>query len=89
MRIADFDEQQRARSRFAARIVGPASRPGLRIVELYAGQRFEPGRFDPRVPVAAIELTAEQADDLVLALGEPLSAELPERLRPHESWELP
>ena len=88
-----LDEQMRARSRFAARIVGPAepgsgAPAGMRVVELYAGDRYEypAGRPSPRRPVASLRLTDEQAADLILALGEPDAMELPERLRPRDPW---
>lgn len=94
MPVAELDAQMRARSRFAARIVGEtvhAYPPGRRLVELYAGDRYEypTGRPAPRVPVAELLLTEEQAADLIKALGEPDPLELPERLRPRpESWPL-
>lgn len=93
--LDDLDAQMRARSRFAARIVGPSepgadTPPGMQLVELYAGERYEypTGRPSPRRPVGAFRLTREQAEDLLLALGEPDPMELPERLRPRpEPWE--
>lgn len=96
MPVAALDAQMRARSRFAARVVGPAepgadTPSGMRLVELYAGERYEypTGRPFPRKPVGAFRLTEEQAADLIEALGEPDPLELPERLRPHpESWPL-
>jgi hypothetical protein len=91
MPVAALDEQMRARSRFAARIVGPGPIPGSRVVEVYAGERYEypTGRGGLRAPRGQLLLDEEQAADLIEALGEPDPLELPERLRPRpESWPL-
>jgi hypothetical protein len=79
--LDDLDVMMRAGSRFAARIVGDASRPGNRLVELWTGERYTPGRRGRR-PFAVVELPREEAEDLVLALQEPAPYELPEHERP-------
>lgn len=85
MPLAALDEQMRARSRFAARITTRAViTPGLVGVDLFAGNRYEypAGRGGPRESIGVVEMTAEQAADLVLALGEPEWEELDEEDRP-------